>query len=157
RARRVREQRRSAEHPFMVTVHDVPGLGRVELVKGAPEEVLKLCADDGTAERQNEAMASRGLRVLACAWRRSPPEGPYTPPGLVGLRDPPRPGVREEVAVLRHAGVRTYMLTGDQARTAQAIAASLGIDADAVYSRVTPEDKVDVVRDLMERGHVVAM
>ena len=157
RARRVREQRRSAEHKFMVTVHDVPGLGRVELVKGAPEEVLKLCADDGTAERQNEAMASRGLRVLACAWRRAPPEGPYVPLGLVGLRDPARPGVREEVAVLRRAGVRTYMLTGDQARTAQAIAASLGIDADAVYSRVTPEDKVDVVRDLMERGHVVAM
>jgi Ca2+-transporting ATPase len=49
------------------------------------------------------------------------------------------------------------MLTGDQERTAQAIAASLGIDADAVYSRVTPEAKVDVVRDLEARGHVVAM
>src|SRR6185369_3002928 len=77
--------------------------------------------------------------------------------GLVGLRDPPRPGVRETILALARAGVRTYMLTGDQERTAQAIAASLGIDADAVYARVTPEAKVDVVRDLQARGHVVAM
>jgi P-type Ca2+ transporter type 2C len=160
RARRVREERRSAEHPFMVTVHDVPGLGRVELMKGAPEEVLKLCApEEGVtrALRENQAMASRGLRVLACAWRRSPDEGHHVFLGLIGLRDPPRPGVRETVATLRRAGVRTYMLTGDQERTAQAIASSLGIDPDAVYSRVTPEAKVDVVRELMDRGHVVAM
>jgi Ca2+-transporting ATPase len=159
RARRVREERRSALRPFMITVHEDPELGRIALVKGAPEEVAALCdLPDGGAEvrRENEAMASRGLRVLACAWRRRPGET-YDFLGLVGLRDPPRAGVAEAIAALSRAGVRTYMLTGDQDHTAKAIAASLGIDEDAVYARVTPDAKVLVVRDLEERGHVVAM
>jgi Ca2+-transporting ATPase len=62
-ARRVGEERRSAEHPFMVTVHDHPELGRIELVKGAPEHVLLRCplGDEARVEalRQNEAMASQ--------------------------------------------------------------------------------------------------
>jgi Ca2+-transporting ATPase len=162
RARRVREERRSAEHPFMVTVHDDPELGRIELVKGAPEQVIELsCLDDAGvagATAENQAMASRGLRVLACAWRRQAISGGRAVfLGLVGLRDPPRPGVADAVLTLRHAGIRVYMLTGDQERTAQAVAATIGIDPAAVYSRVTPEAKVDVVRELEERGHVVAM
>jgi Ca2+-transporting ATPase len=162
RARRVGEERRSAEHAFMVTVHDDPELGRIELIKGAPEQVLDLCAPEGAGHREaraaNEAIASRGLRVIACAWRRLEVEdGRCVFLGLVGLRDPPRPGVREAIMVLRRAGIQTYMLTGDQERTAQAIAASLGIEPTAVYSRVTPEAKVQVVRELQERGHIVAM
>ena len=161
RARRVREERRSAERAFMVTVHDDPELGRIELIKGAPEQVVPLCEleDRGArALRENEAMASRGLRVLACAWRRQSIEGGrWVFLGLIGLRDPPRPGVGEAIQTLRRAGIRTYLLTGDQARTAQAVAASLGIDATAVYSRVTPEAKVEVVRELQARGQIVAM
>jgi P-type Ca2+ transporter type 2C len=161
RARRVGEERRSAERPFMVTVHDDPELGRIELVKGAPEPVLELCdLPDGGAEAhaQNEAMASRGLRVLAFAWRKhAAADQRHVFLGLVGLHDPPRPGVGEAILALRRAGVRTYMLTGDQERTAQAVAASLGIDPDAVYSRVTPEAKVQVVRELEARGQLVAM
>jgi Ca2+-transporting ATPase len=54
----------------MVTVHDDPELGRIELVKGAPEQVVELCDLNGDAGRilaANEEMAGRGLRVLACA------------------------------------------------------------------------------------------
>ncbi len=165
RVRRVREERRSAEHPFMVTVHDDPELGRIELLKGAPGPVVELCALDEAAAADvlahNEALASRGLRVLACGWRRpahpAAPDGRFVFLGLIGLHDPPRPGVREAIAALRRAGIRTYMLTGDQERTAQAIAADLGIDEAAVYSRVTPEAKVSVVRELQARGQIVAM
>ncbi len=163
RARRVSEERRSAERPFMVTVHEDPEIGLVELVKGAPGPVVELCdlgGDGGpsSALAQNEALASRGLRVLACAWRRArDPEHRYVYLGLFGLRDPPRPGVREAILALARAGIRTYMVTGDQQRTAEAIAASLGIDADAVYSSVTPEAKLHVVRALEAHGHVVAM
>ena len=162
RARRVREERRSAERSFMVTVHDDPELGRIELIKGAPEQVLDLCEPgdgDASLRAQNEAMASRGLRVLACAWRRKlVNDGQrFVFLGLIGLRDPARPGVGEAISTLRRAGIRTYMVTGDQERTAKAIAASLGIDESAVFSRVTPEAKVDVVRDLQERGQIVAM
>jgi Ca2+-transporting ATPase len=161
RARRVREERRSAERSFMVTVHDDPELGRIELVKGAPEQVVELCDLDATAAArvlaENEAMASRGLRVLAGAWRRVQNGTRPAFLGLLGLRDPPRPGVGDAIRALRRAGIRFTMLTGDQERTAQAVAASLGIDATAVYSRVTPEAKVDVVRELSAAGHVVAM
>ncbi len=165
-ATRLREVRRSAERPFMVTVHEHPDLGEIELVKGAPEPVIERASVD-EAERarllaMNEAMASRGLRVLALAWRKDgnparTREEPLVLAGLVGMRDPPRRGVREALAVLAGAGVRTMMLTGDQARTAQAIGAELGIGPDDVYSRVTPEAKLDVVRELQDGGAIVAM
>jgi Ca2+-transporting ATPase len=161
RARRVGEQRRSAERSFMVTVHADPEMGRIELIKGAPEQVVERCAvpDAAALLDHNAAMAGRGLRVLACGWRHQPngATSPYTFLGLVGLRDPPREGVREAIAALGRAGVRTTMVTGDQERTAQAVARELGIPEDAVYARVTPEDKLEVVRDQKARGHIVAM
>ncbi|XXX80384.1 cation-transporting P-type ATPase [Sorangium sp. So ce134] len=164
-ARRVSEERRSAERAFMVTVHDHPELGHIELVKGAPEQVVARCdAPPGAARdevlRQNDAMASRGLRVLALAWRRDgrpDNDAPLELAGLVGLRDPARAGAREALATLAGAGIRALMLTGDQERTARAIGAELGIPADAVHSRVTPEAKLDIVRALQQRGEIVAM
>jgi len=163
---RVREERRSAERPFMVTVHEHPDLGCIELVKGAPEQVIALCDALDPRDKQrlvetNEAMASRGLRVLALAWRRdgkTAPEGePLAFAGLVGLRDPARRGVREALSELKDAGIRTLMLTGDQQRTAEAIGGELGIRRQDVYSRVTPEAKLDVVRELQASGAIVAM
>ncbi|WP_437281317.1 cation-transporting P-type ATPase [Sorangium sp. So ce375] len=164
-ARRVSEARRSAERAFMVTVHDHPELGHIELVKGAPEQVVARCDVPGVDAhdevlRHNDAMASRGLRVLALAWRqngRPDNDAPLELAGLVGLRDPPRSGVREALAALSGAGIRTLMLTGDQERTARAIGVELGISPDAVHSRVTPEAKLDIVRALQQRGAIVAM
>ncbi|WP_437977762.1 cation-transporting P-type ATPase [Sorangium sp. So ce295] len=169
-ARRVSEARRSAERAFMVTVHDHPELGHIELVKGAPEQVVARCdapprregAGDERGEvlRHNDAMASRGLRVLALAWRqngRPDNDAPLEFAGLIGLRDPPRPGVREALEALSGAGIRTLMLTGDQERTARAIGVELGIPPDAVHSRVTPEAKLDIVRALQQGGAIVAM
>ncbi|WP_437930271.1 cation-transporting P-type ATPase [Sorangium sp. So ce291] len=163
-ARRVSEERRSPERAFMVTVHDHPELGHIELVKGAPEQVVARCEALGEARgevlRRNEAMASRGLRVLALAWRqngRPDNDAPLVLAGLVGLRDPARAGVKEALATLSGAGIRALMLTGDQERTARAIGAELGILEDAVHSRVTPEAKLDIVRALQRRGEIVAM
>jgi Ca2+-transporting ATPase len=84
-AQRVREERRSADRPFMVTVHEHPELGCIELVKGAPEQVIELCEGLDPQEKQrlvetNEAMASRGLRVLAFAWRCDGQPEPSTSP-----------------------------------------------------------------------------
>jgi magnesium-transporting ATPase (P-type) len=102
--------------------------------------------------------------------------------GLQGMLDPPRPGVREAVAACREAGVRVVMITGDHVVTARAIAADLGIAGEGsealtgaeladlsddelsarlpsvdVYARVSPEDKLRVVRTLQAAGHVVAV
>jgi calcium-translocating P-type ATPase len=173
------------------------------LVKGAPDSVLPRCttgAGDGAASALDD-MASVGLRVLAIARRPWPPPGHGTAPdpggrvvdpddvesdlellGLVGLQDPPRPGVADALAACRRAGIRVAMITGDHPATARTIAAQIGllgpddtvltgaelppddaalgelVDRDGVVlSRIEPEDKLRVARALQARGHVVAM
>jgi Ca2+-transporting ATPase len=102
--------------------------------------------------------------------------------GLVGLMDPPRPEVVDAVELGKSAGMTPGMLTGDHPATARAIAVRLGIAESGdrvisgrelnqisrdelneaveglrVYARVTPEQKIDLVRALQERGQFVAM
>lgn len=74
--------------------------------------------------------------------------------GLLALRDTLRPNARRAVAALHAAGIRNIvMLTGDNPRTARAIAREVGIDE--VFAELKPEDKVARVRALAkERGHV---
>ncbi len=77
-----------------------------------------------------------------------------TPWGLLAIRDNIRPNARRAIDALHAAGVqKVVMLTGDNERTAQAIARELGIDE--IYADLKPEDKVTKVRELSERyGHV---
>jgi Cd2+/Zn2+-exporting ATPase len=76
------------------------------------------------------------------------------PWGLLGIRDNIRPNARAAVAAMHAAGAeKIVMLTGDNARTAQAIAGELGIDE--IHAELKPEDKAVKVRELSERyGHV---
>ena len=76
------------------------------------------------------------------------------PWGLIAIRDNIRSNAREAIAAMHAAGVeKVVMLTGDNERTAQAIAGELGIDE--VYADLKPEDKAVKVRELSERyGHV---
>ncbi|MDH5758776.1 MAG: cation-translocating P-type ATPase [Gemmatimonadota bacterium] len=189
---------------WMATLHGGPGGGEI-FVKGAPHRVIPRCARVASGgadthftprhvedvEDANRRFASRGLRVLALARRDvSPGPDPFddahvrdlTLVGLVAMHDAPAPGVREAVERCRSAGIRTLMLTGDQAPTARAIAGELGMDAsgegfveaaelhdlgpeetaarlDGVVglARVGPEDKLRIVEALQARGEVVAM
>ncbi len=208
-----RETPRVAEIPFdsesqrMVTLHAAPEGGHVANVKGAPAAVLARCASRLTKtgvvpltndERQrilesNRALADEALRVLAVAYRQLPKDaGPAEADhelvfvGLFGMLDPLREEVVAAVERCRGAGVRVVMITGDQIRTAQAIARQLGIDraADgatlrtvhaselegldedgwrdvsrsaAVFARVSPEHKLRIVEALQGDGQVVAM
>ena len=103
--------------------------------------------------------------------------------GLQGKLDPPRPEVIKAVAKCRAAGIHVKMITGDHVLTAKAIAAQIGLDsgsgvvgltgrdlealsdealADAaehasVFARVSPEQKLRLVKALQARGHIVAM
>jgi Ca2+-transporting ATPase len=103
--------------------------------------------------------------------------------GLQGMQDPPREGVREAVQGCLRAGIRVVMITGDHASTARAIARDLGIvdaassdvlsgadlagmdDAELVlrsrsvrvYARVSPDQKLRIVRALQQDGQVVAV
>jgi len=76
--------------------------------------------------------------------------------GIVAVADVVRPEARETVAALKRAGIRrTVMLTGDNERTARAIAAQVGIDE--VRANLLPEDKVDTVEQLLAEYGQVAM
>ena len=102
--------------------------------------------------------------------------------GLVGMMDPPRPEAREAVSICRQAGIKPVMITGDHLVTASAIAEDLGIlqpgdeaitgnelaitsEEDlagrvgniSVYARVTPQDKIRIVRAWQKQGAVVSM
>jgi Ca2+-transporting ATPase len=193
----------SSERKLMSTVHTW-GPGVRIMVKGAPDVVLDRCRSIHNGRRvlpltaaekafwlaQNEEMAGQSMRVLAVAYRdlSSFPgsvdpslENDLTFVGLIGLNDPPRPGVREAIARCRRAGIKTVMITGDHKTTAVAIAQELGLpwqegvatgtELEAwnqrqleeragricVYARVSPRHKLRIVRALKRQGHVVAM
>ena len=107
--------------------------------KGAPEAIGALCRlqPDALAALTAavEAMAGRGIRVLAVAtatpaddnWAQSQRDYPYALSGLVGLADPLRASVPAAVAECRSAGIRVVMITGDYAATARSIATQAGI------------------------------
>jgi len=191
----------------MTTLHPDPRYGGyVAYVKGAPDLLLQLSdkvIEDATerpltGEKRrnilevNESLSSNALRVLGVAYRpltelsASPTaeevERNLTFVGLVGMIDPARPEVKDAVALARHAGIKTVMVTGDYQNTALAIARELNLisgeavavtgaaldrlsDADFeaqveevdVYARVSPAHKVRIVEALKARGHVVAM
>jgi Cu+-exporting ATPase len=75
--------------------------------------------------------------------------------GIIALADTLKPGAREAVQALRRMGIQTAMLTGDNRRTAEAIAREAGIDR--VLAEVLPEHKAGEVRKLQGEGKVVAM
>ncbi|NLC59154.1 MAG: copper-translocating P-type ATPase [Armatimonadetes bacterium] len=110
-------------------------------------------------------MAERALALgpLAAAAERFTAEG-KTPLfvadaarllGAIAVADTINPGAPEAVAALRRLGLETVMLTGDHRRTAEAIAAQVGVDR--VVAEVLPQDKEAEVRRLQGEGKVVAM
>jgi len=73
--------------------------------------------------------------------------------GLIAMRDEPRADARAGLVALKQAGVDTLMVTGDNRRTAEAVAAGLGIE---VRADLLPQDKQSIVRELQATGHAVA-
>jgi Ca2+-transporting ATPase len=199
-ALRVREIPFSSTRKLMTVV--VERSGRLEAhVKGAPEGLVVRCASVlgvggatvlGEAERADwlaraSRMAESGLRVVAVARRVVAADDPLEVIeadlellGLVGMKDPLRPGAREAVETARLAGARVIMITGDALETAAAVAEDVGLDHDSVLtaaeldglddraleerlktavvlSRATPEHKLRIVERLQAAGEVVAM
>ncbi len=205
---RIQELPFDADRKRMTSVHLTASGKRVAYVKGAPETLLPLCRfvyRDGRATpleqggcgmilgRLNVFTAS-GLRVLGLAYRElsestrlavmEEVERDLTFVGLVAMMDPPRPEVPEAVARCRRAGIKAIMITGDNSRTALAIARAIGMvrgesapileghqvegmrDEDLrialqkpeiLFARMTPAQKMRVVTILKEMGNVVAV
>jgi P-type Cu+ transporter len=75
---------------------------------------------------------------------------------MIALRDAPKPGIGEAVRKLRGMGLKVFLVTGDNQRTARAIAGLAGIAAENVFAEVRPGQKADLVRQLQEKGERVA-
>jgi K+-transporting ATPase ATPase B chain len=75
--------------------------------------------------------------------------------GVIYLKDIVKPGMRERFDQMRRMGIRTVMITGDNPRTAAAIAEEAGVDD--FLAEATPEDKMALIRREQEGGHLVAM
>ncbi len=162
--------------------------------KGSPEKIISLCAMTeearAAAVSRLREMSGEGLRVIAIATRHCSDvnnipddirDCRLTLLGLVGLADPPRPGVERDIARCRRAGIRVVMITGDNGLTAAAIAKKIGMEhteriitgdmlgnmsdeelrgqvkTASIFSRVIPEHKMRIVKALRENGEVVAM
>lgn len=137
------------------------------LVKGAPDAILPRCRDAGDAADALEAMADRGLRVIAVAVRpASEVDDDHTVEqaeaglellGLVGLEDPPRAAASAAIAACRQAGIKVAMVTGDHPATARAIAREVGLlgpEAMVLEGRDLPRDEA-VLGALLDRDGVV--
>ncbi|MDQ0138532.1 cation-translocating P-type ATPase [Cupriavidus necator] len=193
---------RTDERNYMSTLHGSDDGGRLLAVKGNPAEVLALCGEhaaDGhrlpltDADREsilaaNLEMGGEGLRLLGFAYATG--DGtlniearPLCWLGMLGLADPIRNGAQQLVDLFRHAGIKTAMITGDQAVTAHAVGKALGMGSDGgpevvearqiagmkpgafarlaqrmdIFARVSAANKLQIVQGLQSGGQVVAM
>ncbi len=114
-------------------------------------------------------------------WDREPLEQDLIFIGMIGMIDPVRPEAKQAVLKCQEAGIQPVMITGDHPLTAQAIARALGIVPDdriltgqaisqlskedlktqvatfSIYARVSPQNKLDIVKAFQDCGHIVAM
>lgn len=166
----------------------------VVAAKGSPECILTICSltsdERKTAENKIVEMSRQGLRVIAVGQMILPDidnipgiltECSLHLCGMVGLADPPRESVKQDIKTCTKAGVRVVMITGDNGITASSIAKQINmpncdkiITGDelnkmsdeelrervkdvSIFSRVIPEHKMRIVKAFKENGDVVAM
>jgi Ca2+-transporting ATPase len=193
--RKVRKAyRRIWEYPFdtnlrlMATVNKIDGTDYL-FVKGAFETLAKMAEEDvSQLEKWHDLLAEKGLRVLAFGYSKldkipdNIQEAKIKITGLVGFLDPPKEGVKEAVEIARKAGIRVIMVTGDNLKTAVAVAEKVSIyrkgevavsgediqkytdeelynllKITSVVARATPEDKFRIVKVLQRHKEIVAV
>jgi P-type Cu+ transporter len=96
----------------------------------------------------SEALAAAGKTPMFVALDGAPA-------GIIAVADVPRPTSAEAIASLRGLGIEVVMITGDNRRTAEAVAAQVGVDR--VRAEVLPHEKAAAVKELQQGGRVVAM
>lgn len=199
----------NSERKRMSTIHS-SDKGHILFTKGAHSAVTARCThilengrrreftakDRKRVKAMDEEMAHQALRVLAFAYRELPKnmdvkaelldedrfERGLTLVGLVGMIDPPREEVKGAVAVCKKAGIRIFIITGDNGTTAKAIARQIGIAGDntpviegheldgltdqqlhsmlqgeVIFARTLPKHKMRIVTVLKEEGEIVAV
>lgn len=200
-----------SDRKLMSTIHKLEDGRFAVYVKGAPDQLIQRAtqieingqvrpiqeADISKIQEQNESLAKQALRVLAGAYKiidqvpatvnSETVENDLIFTGLVAMIDPERQEAKDSIRKARNAGIRTVMITGDHAITAQAIAERLEIldpkAADnsshvmtgaelneisdeelaknvanySVYARVSPEHKVRIIKAWQANDKTVSM
>ncbi|MBS3815045.1 MAG: potassium-transporting ATPase subunit KdpB [Hadesarchaea archaeon] len=120
-----------------------------EIRKGAVEAVIENSKDvpQETKEKANE-ISDKGGTPLAVSVNNSIV-------GLIELQDELKPGIRNRIEDLQNMGVTTIMATGDNERTAKAVAEKVGIDE--YYAEFKPEEKIELVEKIRNEGRLVGM
>ncbi|MEX0761552.1 MAG: heavy metal translocating P-type ATPase [Dehalococcoidia bacterium] len=132
----------------------VPGRGARATVEGRQAMAGNLAMlreagiDTDAISPMADELASAGQTVLAVVVDGQPL-------GVIGVADTVKAGAREAVDTLRRMGIRTVMITGDNRRTADAVASQVGINE--VIAEVLPSDKADRVAEMKSGGAMVAM
>ncbi|UWR83852.1 cadmium-translocating P-type ATPase [Phaeobacter inhibens] len=139
------------DSPLVQEARAVPGkgasakVGSFVITVGSPRFASETGVMTETAIAQTAKLETRGKTVVVLF----SDEVLY---GLIALRDEPREDAADAVQKLKRMGINTTMLTGDNARTAEAIAGQLGLDHRA---ELMPQDKVTALQDLTRRGQVM--
>ncbi|HWL57795.1 MAG TPA: heavy metal translocating P-type ATPase [Paracoccus sp. (in: a-proteobacteria)] len=137
--------------PLATDARALPGRGVEGRVNGAqtwitsPRHAAGMGGIDATLARQAEALEAEG-KTVAAVFRSNEPLG------LIALRDEPRADAADAIRQLKSLGIGATMLTGDNGRTAAAIAGGLGLDHRA---EMMPEDKLAAIRDMDAAGGVM--
>ena len=124
---------------------------------GATAVVLAVGGAGEAASTDAEAPDEAAADSTDDAGTAAPDAQPLKAVAVLVVRDTVRPSSRAAVAALRELGIRPVLLTGDNVRAAEHVAAQVGIEAADVRAEVLPADKRDVVADLQAQGAVVGM
>lgn len=150
---------RGLQVPPLGAMQAMPGRGVRGEVNGETWAIasLRWCAELGVVPdaAQVESLHAQGATVSALL--RFDAAGAAQVRALLAFADEPKPEAAEAVLALRARGLRVAMISGDNLRAAQAMAARLGIAAADVRADVLPADKAAQVSALKKDGHVVAM
>ncbi len=164
----------SPDYKYIATLHQ-----SILFVSGAPEVLLKkstLSANDQEKWRKKFLdYAKRGLRLVAIAMKRPSLTSQglaltdkdingLTWLGIVLFKDPIRPVAAEAIVKAQALGLQVKIVTGDYLETTMAVvnklkvkSEKLKVDEIEVFARVSPEEKLKIVKDLQAKGEVVAM
>lgn len=194
---------------FMATLHQYDASQNIIYFKGAPELIMSASsfvqqgdqpikiysAKRTELESKYRSLSKKGLRVLGLSYLLAPKEVKRITMesikeffkdlvfvGLAGIKDPLRPGVKETLLKAKAAGIKSVIITGDNAITAREIAKELGLGLGEhniiqgsqlaelddeqllkrvedleIYARVTPADKLRIISAWQTKGEVVAM
>ncbi|ADU34256.1 heavy metal translocating P-type ATPase [Variovorax paradoxus] len=150
---------RGVQAPPLGAMQAMPGRGVRGEVNGATWAIasLRWCRelDAMPAEAEVESLQAQGATVSALL--RFDEAGAAHVQALLAFADEPKPQAAEAIRTLRARGLRVVMISGDNLRAAQAMAARLGIAIEDVRADVLPADKAAQVSALRRDGHVVAM